>query len=106
MTDLNALARKARVGADLLDDTMPDYGASRNAQEVLLELAEALEELAAQEVLPWEYVPGHKWTDRNGGVHWFVGSGVISPGYVEKYIGQGGEVIRRRVGPWEEVPDE
>lgn len=51
----------------------------------------------------WEYVPGHRWVDANGGEHWFVGNGTIAPGYVKKYIAEGGEVLRRKVGEWEEV---
>lgn len=49
----------------------------------------------------YEYSPGHRWIDRNGEEHWFVGNGVIAPGYVEKYKEEGGEVIRRHVGEWE-----
>jgi hypothetical protein len=51
--------------------------------------------------LPWEYVPGHRWVDRDGEEHWFVQSGTIAPDYVDKYVKEGGEVIRRQVGPWE-----
>lgn len=51
----------------------------------------------------WEYVPGHRWVDRDGVEHWFVQSGTIAHGYVNKYISEGGEVIRRVVGPWETV---
>lgn len=47
-----------------------------------------------------EYAPGHRWVDRDGGEHWFVQAGVIAPGYVDKYVREGGEVIYREVGPW------
>lgn len=55
-----------------------------------------------EDELPWEYSPGHRWVDRDGVEHWFVQSGVIAPGYVEQYLKEGGEVVRRRVGPYEE----
>jgi len=51
----------------------------------------------------WEYCPGHRWVDRDGVERWFAQSGTIAPGYVDKYISEGGEVIRRVVGPWETV---
>lgn len=51
----------------------------------------------------WEYRPGERWFDRDGVENWFVQSGVLAPGYVDKYISEGGEVIRRVVGPWETV---
>lgn len=51
----------------------------------------------------WEYVPGEIWTDRSGGKHVAVQSGVIAPGYVDTYIAEGGDVLRRKVGPWETV---
>jgi hypothetical protein len=54
----------------------------------------------------WEYVRGHRWVDREGGEHWFVQAGTIAPGYLEKYIAEGGGVIRRKVGPWEVVSEE
>jgi hypothetical protein len=53
----------------------------------------------------WEYRPGHRWVDRDGVEHWFVQNGVIAPGYIKKYIEEGGEVIRTRVGPWEVVSE-
>jgi hypothetical protein len=62
-----------------------------------------LPEEAEAEVLEWEYVPGHRWVDRDGVEHWFVQSGVIKPTYVKTYLAEGGEVLRRRVGQWEEV---
>lgn len=56
--------------------------------------------------LPWEYSPGHRWVDRNGEEQWFVRAGVVAPGYVEEYMEEHGDVIRRRVGPWETVEPE
>jgi hypothetical protein len=51
--------------------------------------------------MPLEYQPGHRWTDRHGVEHWFAGSGVIAPDYVDEYVREGGEVIFREVGPWQ-----
>ncbi len=54
----------------------------------------------------WEYVPGEIWTDRFGSTHVAVQNGVIAPDYVSDYIAEGGEVLRRKVGPWETVTRE
>lgn len=51
--------------------------------------------------LRWEYSPGHLDHRVEGGA--FVRSSVIAPTYVQQYISEGGEVLRRLVGPWEEV---
>lgn len=57
--------------------------------------------------LPWEYAPGHRWIDRNGDEQWFVQAGTIASDSVEWYMDEGGgDVIRRRVGPWEVVEPE
>lgn len=50
----------------------------------------------------WEYVPG--WLGPDGEA--FVLSGVIAPGYVAQFIAEGGEVLRRKVGPFETVTAE
>lgn len=47
----------------------------------------------------WEYKPGY--IEADGRV--FAQSGVIAPGYVEQFMAEGGEVIRRRVGKFETV---
>lgn len=47
----------------------------------------------------WEYVPG--WIATDGRAR--VSQGVIAPGYVAQFIAEGGEVLRRRVSPFEKV---
>lgn len=70
--------------------------------EVLAWLAEHLGR-SAPAVEGWEYAPGHRWVDHEGNDQWFVQSGRIKPSYVARFIAEGGEVIRRKVGPWEVV---
>jgi hypothetical protein len=47
----------------------------------------------------WEYSPGYILNDG----YVFVQSGVIAPRYVQQFMAEGGEVIRRRVGKYETV---
>lgn len=47
----------------------------------------------------WEYKPGY--IEADGRV--FAQSGVIAPGYVQQFMAEGGDVIRRRVGKFETV---
>jgi hypothetical protein len=47
----------------------------------------------------WEYVPG--WIGDDGRAR--IRSGTIAPGFVAQYIAEGGEVVRREVGPFETV---
>jgi hypothetical protein len=47
----------------------------------------------------WEYRPGYLMKD--GRV--FAQASIIAPGYVRKFLAEGGDVIRRRVGEFETV---
>lgn len=104
--------REALLAAvsDVLADTFSDAVTERIAADVLTRLS------VTHEIRPrgtvteptdsgaeWEYVPGEIWTDRFGGTHVTVQSGVIASGYVDTYIAEGGDVLRRKVGPWESV---
>lgn len=51
--------------------------------------------------LRWEYRHGHLDSRAEDGA--FVQSAVIAPSHVQQYIREGGKVLRRLVGPWEEV---
>lgn len=76
------LIREARTLALCMDASMPDYGASRYAQRLLPELADALAELADREETGWEY------SNRYGSL-------VQYPEHAIKR--------RRKAGEWEEL---
>ena len=73
------------------------------AERLIEELSDYGLEVRKRPEPEWEYVPGHRWVDRDGKERWFVQAGTIAEGYLGTYIADGGQVIRRQVGPWEQV---
>jgi hypothetical protein len=51
--------------------------------------------------LHWEYRPG-RIDDADGRAR-ITSPATIAPDYVAEYLAEGGEVVRRQVGPWETV---
>lgn len=100
-------AEKALAKHDAIGPLWVEELSGQIARDDADDLASALRALlSVPETENWEYAPGHHWIDKNGEGHWFVQAGTISPGYVQEYMAQGREAIRRRVGPWEPVPVE
>ena len=77
------------------DDEMA--GQINAAGDVLAILSPTERETPAGE---WEYRPGHIGADGRARI---TSPATIAPDYVREYMAEGGEVVRRRVGPWEEV---
>lgn len=77
------------------------------AEDAIAERNVLRRRLSAERETPaegWEYRPGRIGADGRARI---TSPATIAPDYVREYMAEGGEVVRRRVGPWEEVvPDD